>query len=815
MSDRIDFPTTRAETASPADSTSAGLGATGLTDEQVAERLDSGRSNRITVTTSRSVEEIIRANLLTRFNLLVGTLTVVIAVIGPIQDAVFGLVMVINSAIGIVQELRSKRALDRLAVAAAPAVEVIRAGGISRIPCEEVVVDDLIRVGRGDQVIVDGVVEEQSGLEIDESLLTGESDPVAKAVGDRCLSGSAVVAGAATVRATRVGDEAYAARITREARRFELVSSELRTGTDQILRWVGWAIVPTAAILIWSQFGAAGSWTEAARGAIAGIVGMVPQGLVLLISVALAVGVARLARLRVLTQQLAALEGLARVDVLCFDKTGTITEGAFTLREVVTLGSDDVTPALAALAHLDPDPNATIRAIVDALPAPPGWAAATSVPFRSDRRWSGAEFLGHGTWVLGAPDAIGTPPGPAAAAVAEQASAGHRVVMLSSTRRTLTDRLPEGLEPRAIVVLGDVIRGDAAETVNYFSQQGVALKVISGDDPHTVEAVGREAGIVGGVVAGSQLPTDLSELGAIADANTVFGRVSPDQKRSLILSLRSRDHTVAMVGDGVNDVLAIKAADVGVAMGSGAGAVRAVAPLILVDGDFASMPRIVDEGRRVIGNIERVASLYVTKAVYAFLLAWAIGIAGWAFPLLPRHYTVIGVVTIGVPSFWLALEPTWARVTHGYVMRVLRFGAPVGAVTAFAGFGVFWMARSENVPLDASQATTTLALIAVGLAVLLMVARPLTPIRKMIVAAMAVGSLLVFAVPGLRDFYALGLPRPTIVLAATGVVALTVALMYGALKASGWWRELPVALREFERLAAVAKSDVRSSDPQS
>jgi magnesium-transporting ATPase (P-type) len=256
-----------------------------------------------------------------------------------------------------------------------------------------------------------------------------------------------------------------------------------------------------------------------------------------------------------------------------------------------------------------------------------------------------------------------------------------------------------------------------------------------------------------------------------------------------------------MIGDGVNDVLALKSADVGIAMGSGAGAARAIAPLILVDGRFSSMPHIVAEGRRVIGNIERVASLYVTKTIYALLLAWSVGVAGWAFPLLPRHYTVIGVITIGVPSFWLALEPTSRRATSGFVLRVLTFGVPVGAVTALAGFIMFWVARSESVTLDEAQAVTTMTLVAIGLGVLMTVARPLTPVRKLIVATMAFGALLVFTIPGLRDFYALSLPRPVVVLAAAGVVALTGAAMYAALRASGWWRELPTALRDLENLA--------------
>jgi P-type E1-E2 ATPase len=777
-----------------------------LTSAQVAERVAAGRVNTTTVTPSRTVEEIVRANVLTRFNLLVGSLVAIVLVIGPIQDAVFGLVMVVNSAVGIIQELRAKRALDELALVAGAKVTVVRDDAEFEVEQGDVVIDDLIVLSRGDQVIVDGEIIESTGLELDESLLTGESDPRPKAAGSTCLSGSAVLAGRGTMRATRIGEDAYAAKITHEARSFDLIGSELKAGTDVILRWVGWAIAPTAIILVWSQVEAAESWTEAARGAVAGTIGMVPQGLVLLISVALAVGVARLARMQVLTQELAAVEGLARVDTVCLDKTGTITEGRLRVREVIPLGSGSVKRPLAAIAHAEPDPNATLRALATAFPTPPDWICRATVPFSSDRRWSAAEYEGHGTWVLGAPDRLGIPD-VIRELVSEHTELGHRVLVFASSPETLDVTLPSELEPKALIVIGDAVRSDAGETVAFFTEQGVGLKVISGDHPTTVGAIAREAGILGGIMSGADLPVDRTALADAAESTSVFGRVAPEQKRALIRSLRSRGHVVAMIGDGVNDVLALKSADVGIAMGSGSGAARAVAPLILVDGRFSSMPHIVAEGRRVIGNIERVASLYVTKTVYAFLLAWSVGIAGWAFPLLPRHYTVIGVVTIGVPSFWLALEPTRRRATSGYVMRVLRFGLPVGALSAMAGFGAFWMTRAEGVSLDTAQSVTTLTLVAVGLGVLLMVARPLTPIRRLIVAAMGLGSVLVFIVPGLRSFYALELPRPTVVLAAIGIVALTAAVMYAALRASGWWRELPTAIKQLETLAGVTPGE--------
>ena len=776
----------------------------GLTAVEVEERRRRGDINEVHTTTSRTVEDILRDNIFTRFNLLVGSLVVLILVIGPIQDAVFGLVMVVNSAIGIVQELRAKRALDRLSLVSATRVTVVRDGTQTAVLPEEVVLDDLMVLRRGDVMVVDGVVVD-GRLEVDESLLTGESDPSPRAVGETCLSGAVVLAGSGRVRATLVGEQAYAARLAAQARKSDAVHSELRSGTDRILRWVGWALAPTALILVWSQLSASESFGGAIRGAVAGTIGMVPQGLVLLISVALAVGVARLARLQVLTQQLAALEGLARVDVLCLDKTGTITTGGLTVKEVIELHGNGVSAPLGALAHSEPDPNATLRAIADAYPDP-GWEVVASVPFRSDRRWSGAEFQTEGSWILGAGDEL-VPTGPTSNLIRKHTEAGNRVLVLARSSSPLRSELPTDLEARAVVVLGDTVRDDAAETVAFFVDQGVQLKMISGDHPSTVAAVSQQAGITGRSLAGRDLPDDADQLGSVVEATTVFGRVSPDEKRSIVRALQRNGHVVAMVGDGVNDILALKSADVGVAMGSGSGAARAVSPLILVDGRFSNMPHVVAEGRRVIGNIERVAGLYLTKTVYALMLAWAVGIAGWAFPLLPRHYTVIGVVTIGFPSFWLALEPTSTRVRSGFVARVLRFGVPLGALSALAGFMAFWVAAAESVSLEHARSVTTLTLVGCGVAVLILVARPLSPVRKLVITCMVLGSVLVFTVPGLRDFYALDLPRPAIVLSAVGIVSLTGAIMYGALRLSGWWREIPIAIRQLEGLASVVSEE--------
>ncbi|HDH02637.1 MAG TPA: HAD family hydrolase, partial [Actinobacteria bacterium] len=599
-----------------------------------------------------------------------------------------GLVMVANTAIGIVQELRAKRQLEQLAVVTAPTAEVIRERRKWSLPVTGIVQDDLVSISTGAQLAVDGVVEQANGLEVDESLLTGESDPVTKLVGDQVLSGSFVVAGAGLYTATGVGADAYAARLADEAREFTLVRSELRRGIDFILAAVSWALLPAVAILIWSQLAVTDGVRSALRNAVAGSVAMIPQGLVLVTSVAFAVGVVRLAQRRVLVQEMPAVEGLARVDVVCFDKTGTLTEGRLEHLATEPLAVADVDAVLAAMVETETNPNATIAALRPAYPNGPGWRQAGSVPFSSARKWSAVSFVGKGAFVIGAPDVLGVPQN-LRSRVEKHASVGNRVLLLGSCPELPKADEPIGeLEPLALVILGDKVRVDAPDTLEFFADQGVAVKVISGDHPATVGAIARLAGVPGAdvVVDGRDLPADPALFADAVEKATVFGRISPRQKRAMIRALKLRGHVVAMSGDGVNDVLALKEADIGVAMGSGSDATKAVGQLVLVDGDFSALPRVVAEGRRVIANIERVANLYVTKTIYAFALVVAVGLAGFEFPFLPRHLTLVGSLTIGIPSFWLALEATGGRSEPGFVSRVFRFSIPTGLLAAMATF---------------------------------------------------------------------------------------------------------------------------------
>jgi cation-transporting ATPase E len=752
----------------------------GLSSAQVAERRSRGLTNTGGERTSRSVAEIVRANILTRFNLILGVLLAVILAVGQPQDALFGIVLVSNALIGIGQELRAKRTLDRLAVLSAPRVRVIRDGARRDIAVDQVVADDLVDLRAGDQLVADGVVRDSASLQADESLLTGESEPVDKRAGDQLLSGSFVVAGSGDYQATGVGAEAYARKLAAQARRFTLVRSELIAGINQILRYVTWAIPPVAVLLIVSQLQTHETRQEAATSTVAALVGMVPQGLVLLTSIAFGAAAVTLARRRVLVQQLPAVEGLARVDVVCLDKTGTLTDGTIAFDSLIRL--DDQAPAEAALGALADDEagNATLAAIGQAFPPPQGWARQDAVPFSSARKWSAASFAGHGAWVLGAPEMI--LPGSQEellSQAADLAASGQRVLMLAYAPGPLDGQeLPQGLRAVAFIVLTERLRSDAPQAIGYFAAQGVALKVISGDNPRTVSAVATRAGVPGAddPVDARDLPEDPAALGALLEERSVIGRVTPQQKESMVKALQARGHTVAMTGDGVNDVLALKLADIGVAMGSGAPATKAVAELVLLDNRFATLPGVVAEGRRVTANIERVANLFITKTVWAALLAVAAGAALMPYPFLPRHLTIIDTLAIGVPAFFLALAPNRRRYLPGFVRRVLRFAGPAGLIIAAATFSAYALARARGLPLAEQRTAATLVALILSLCVLALLAIPLTWRRVALLVAALAGFVLLFPVPAVRRFYALELPHgaigSTLLIAALGAAAL-------------------------------------------
>jgi cation-transporting P-type ATPase E len=780
----------------------------GLTDAEVAERIEQSRVNRAPGETSRSMWNIVRANVFTRFNAILGTLLVVILTIGPLQDALFGVVLVTNTGIGIYQEWRAKRTLDRLSLLTAPAVTVARNGERREISLEDVVDDDVVELGQGTQIVADGEVLAADALEVDESLLSGESVPEAKASGDEVLSGSFVTAGQGWYRADRIGAESYANQLASEARRFSLVRSELRRGTDRILRMVTWLIIPISILLIFSQLAESSddSVGDAIRGTVAGVGSMIPEGLVLLTSIAFTAGVLRLGRRQVLIQELAAIEGLARVDIVCTDKTGTITEPSLEVADVHPLDGADAAEAesaLGALAAADPEPNASLRALAERYPSP-GWTPTWRAAFSSARRFSGTGFGEHGDWLLGAPNVLldaaagdgdgRDPDGDrdrAAALVDREARRGRRVLLLARTRgEPRGDGTPMG-RPVALVVIEERIRQNARSTLDYFASQEVTVKVVSGDDPRTVGAVAARVGIANAESPrdARELPTDPDELADLMETTGVFGRVGPQQKQAMVRALQARGHTVAMTGDGVNDVLALKEADLGVAMGSGAPVSRAVAPVVLLDSDFGSLPPVLGEGRRVIANVERVANLFLTKTVYAALLALIVGVAQVPFPFLPRHLTIVSSLTIGIPAFFLALAPNAQRYRPGFVERVLRFAVPAGTVAAACTIAAYGLARAESgVSQTEARTTATITLFLVALWVLAILARPTNPWRAGLVLSMGAAFAVIMATPGLRDFFALNPPRAELVLAAIGIAATGGFVIEMGWRISGWVR---------------------------
>ncbi|MFB6827027.1 HAD-IC family P-type ATPase, partial [Streptomyces virginiae] len=743
----------------------------GLSTAEVAERVARGEVNDVPVRSSRSTADIVRANVFTRFNAIIGVLWVIMLVVAPIQDSLFGFVIVANTGIGIIQELRAKKTLDSLAVIGEVKPSVRRDGRTAEISTSEIVLGDVIELGPGDKVVVDGSVGEADGLEIDESLLTGEADPVLKKPGDPVMSGSFVVAGGGAFTATKVGREAYAAQLAEEASRFTLVHSELRSGISTILKYVTWMMIPTSIGLIISQLLVKdNNLKDSIARTVGGIVPMIPEGLVLLTSVAFAIGVIRLGRKQCLVQELPAIEGLARVDVVCLDKTGTLTEGGMDVTELRPLGGADPTyvkKVLGALGESDPRPNASLQAIIDAYPDMAEWRCTESLPFSSARKYSGASFSeGDGennTWLLGAPDVLLPAGDPALDEINDLNEQGLRVLLLARSARELDDAaVATGVRPTALVVLEQRLRPDAADTLRYFEDQNVKAKVISGDNAISVGAVAGKLGLPGAenTVDARGLPTDQADMAQVLDDNSVFGRVSPQQKRDMVGALQSKGHTVAMTGDGVNDVLALKDADIGVSMGSGSEATKAVAQIVLLNNSFSTLPSVVAEGRRVIGNITRVATLFLTKTVYSVLLAILVVCSQVEYPFLPRHLTLLSTLTIGIPAFFLALAPNKERAKPHFVKRVMRYAIPGGAIAAVATFVSYLIARHHYTgqgALEAESSAATLTLFLTSMWVLAIIARPYTWWRVALVGAMGGAFLIVLVVPWLQTFFQLKL----------------------------------------------------------
>jgi len=713
-------------------------------------------------------------------------------------NGAFGLLIIANSAIGIIQELRAKQTLDKLAIVGQAKPLVRRQSGTTALLPTEVVLDDVIEIGPGDQIVVDGEVLEENNLEVDESLLTGEADSIAKDAGDNVMSGSFVVAGGGAYRATKVGREAYAAKLADEASKFTLVKSELRSGINKILQFITYLLWPAGLLTIYTQlFTTDVGWRRAVLAMVGALVPMVPEGLVLMTSIAFAVGVVRLGHRQCLVNELPAIEGLARVDVVCADKTGTLTENGMRVSDLKQLSAAAVGDVLAQLASDDARPNASMQAIAEAYKMPPGWTATATAPFKSATKWSGASYGEYGNWVIGAPDVLLERGSPVAEQAEQIGSSGLRVLLLGSSDLPVDHAdAPGAVTPVALVVLEQRVRPDARDTLDYFASQSVSIKVISGDNAVSVGAVAGSLGLEGETMDARQLPDQADNLADMLEEYTTFGRVRPDQKRAMVHALQSRGHTVAMTGDGVNDVLALKDADIGVAMGSGSSASRSVAQIVLLDNKFATLPYVVGEGRRVIGNIERVSNLFLTKTVYSVLLATLVGLAGLAskifgsdpllFPFQPIHVTIAAWFTIGIPAFILSLAPNNERAHPGFVRRVMTSALPSGLVVGIATFSSYLAAyqgreASETQQTQASTAAL-ITLLVTAVWVLAVVARPYQWWRVALVSVSGLAYVVIFSIPAAQKTFMLDPSNMVITLMALGV-----GLVGAATIEAIWW----------------------------
>lgn len=771
---------------------------TGLSTAQVQERVARGAVNKLPPRSGKSVADIVRSNVFTRINAILGVLLAFVITTGSWINCAFGLLIVINSAIGIIQELRAKHTLDSLSLIGEEHPRVLRDGEIRELPRHELVIDDVIALGAGRQIVVDGEVIASDYLAVNESLLTGEADYMHKEVGDKLLSGSFVTAGTGYYRVTAVGADSYAAQLAAQASHYTLSKSHLQASIDRILRVITWILVPVAAASVISQLASGVADYRATVLEITGaLVPMVPEGLVLITSTAFALGVIRLGKRKCLVQELPAIEGLARVDVVCADKTGTLTEGTMqfsgldpiagaassrSARELV----QELTAALAQIVYADPDRNATTEAIATALQPPaPGteWDITARVPFTSANKWSAVTFADHGTWLLGAPEVLSAPASPAAEQAAHLAATGLRVLLLAHypARLASADSFNrDSVTPLACLILEQTIRPDTSATLDYFRSQDVAVKVISGDNPASVAAVTARLGVTDTAAVDARTLDELSEaqLATTLEEHNVFGRVRPEQKQQMVAALQKAGHTVAMTGDGVNDVLALKNADIGVAMGSGSSAARAVAKIVLLDNRFATLPYVVGEGRRVIGNIERVANLFLTKTTYSALLALLVIITAVPFPFQPIHVTITGWFTIGLPAFILSLPPNNTRAKAGFSRRVLGFAIPAGVIVAASSFSTYLIVTGNHVPEQHVQASTAalLALIIPSVWVLACVARPWNTWKIALFLTPPIGYGLIFTLPITQHFF---------ILDSSNIAMMSTAAIIGAIGALG------------------------------
>ncbi len=751
----------------------------GLSESQVSQRVQAGQTNTVDSTTSRSVWTIVRTHLFTLFNLVLGLCGLAVVLLGRWLDTLFLLAAITNVVVGYVQEYSAKKKLDQIALLRRDPATVIRDGRAQQVPLDQLVLDDVVVLKRGDQVPADAIVLTSDGLDLDESMLTGENDPVAKTPGDTVLSASAVVGGTGRVQIFAVGSNSHANKLAQEARKFSQINSELRAGMERVVKWITFALIPIIAIVVngqmvaaggWSHALSSGAWQDATIVAVSSIASMIPQGLALMTTISFAVAAVKLAQDEVLIQEQPAVEVLARVDVVCFDKTGTLTEGGVGFDATHLLGS---APAgwMQALAWFGADENAnpTAAALADKFTDVPSEKATGVIPFSSAQRFSAVE-LSSGAWVLGAPEALLQPGTPERTHASQLAASGLRTMVLAHASALSRDAEGKVLTTKpdavavALITFREQVRAEAPKTLQYFTAQGIDLKVFSGDNPQTVAAAAKLAGmeVENGAIDASALPDHGTELAQAALTHNVFGRVSPEQKKNMVLALQEAGHTVAMTGDGINDALALKHANLGIAMGNAASATKAVSRLILLDGRFDRLPSVLAEGRKIIANIERVTNLFLTKTGFAIVLGVLLGVLCWQFPLLPRQYSTADLLIVGGPAFFLTMMHNTRRYVPGFLNRALHFAVPSALIIAILLIVLNFVGRAEeaagNVSLTQLQTATLITLVMLGLWNLTTAIRPFDLKRIGLVVAMYFGLVLAVCVPISQWYHQFALP---------------------------------------------------------
>ncbi len=757
----------------------------GLTEEQVKERVLLGEVNKIPKAPSKTFLQILRSNFFTMFNALNLVLAVAVIIAGSPKNAIFAGVIIVNSLIGVIQEVKAKNIIEKLSVISEANCNVVRNRVLKKIGIEEIVKDDIIYIKSGDQILADGVLSEGNEIEIDESMLTGEADPIHKKNNDSLLSGSFVVAGEGYMRVTKVGANTYSSRLADEARKFKITNSELQNSLNKILKVLLILIVPIGIILATTQLKfIKASWQDAVIGTVSGIIGMVPEGLVLLTSATFIVAIIKLSKYDTLVQELSATEVLARVDVLCLDKTGTITEGALKLIDVVNLSSyenSEIDAVLASIAHNLPSKNPTQQAVLDRYKEDSNLEIIEKVPFSSKRKWGGIVTNDKGTWIFGAPEIVmGNKYLEIKCKVEEEARKGRRVLILAKSKlNSLRGEKLKEIEKVALVLIEDIIRKDAPKTLKFFKDEGVNVKVISGDNPVTVSAVAKRAGVLGAenYIDARELPEEMEELRKEVEKYSVFGRVTPHQKKALVIALQENDHTVAMTGDGVNDVLALKEADCGIAMANGSDAAKAVSQLVLMKSNFSALPKVVAEGRQQINNLERVAQLFLTKTTYSIILAVVFSILLLPFPIQPIQLSLIGSCAIGIPALFLAMLPNSERVKKGFLGRILTASIPNGVLIAIFVSATFVISNNYGTSLETSRTLSVLMLAGVSMVILFKVALPITPFKIGLVILMMLIVSLGFITPIGRLIFTLTKLSPMQWLLSAGAIALSVPIL--------------------------------------